>query len=180
MRIRHAINLAVTMSLAAALLHAAPPKKSREAAYKEDRAVIVVTGMRLNEDPSDYRVDLSVAEGATVKLTAADGTVVEKKTEPFSRAGGKGGDHRTADFIVDLETTYTISMRFQDGTTIRIDDYRIPKKWKTHFYFHSTTGTLSPSSILRFGEDARTKLRCCIYAVYPMESYRKLGGRQLQ
>lgn len=178
--LRHAIHLAVMLSLAATSPHAAPAKKPRDAAYREDRAVIVVTGMRLNEDPADYRVDLSVAEGATVKLTAPDGTVTEKKTEPFSRAGAKGANHRSADFVVDLDATYAISMRFQDGTTIRIDDYRIPKEWKTHFYFHSTTGTLSPSSILRFAEDPRTKLRCCVYAVYPMESYRKLGGRQVQ
>lgn len=177
---RHATHLAVMLSIAAAPVHSAPAKKPRDAAYREDRAVIVVTGMRVNEDPADYRVDPSVAEGATVKLTAADGTVTEKKTEPFSRAGGKGANHRSADFVVDLDAAYTITMRFQDGTTIRIDDYRIPKEWKTHFYFHSTTGTLSPSSILRFAEDPRTKLRCCIYAVYPMESYRKLGGRQLQ
>lgn len=177
---RHAISLAVMLSLTATFINAAPAKKPRDAAYREDRAVIVVTGMRLNEDPADYRVDLSVAEGATVKLTAADGTVTEKKTVPFSLPGAKGANHRSADFIVDLDATYAITMRFQDGTTIRIDDYRIPKEWKTHFYFHSTTGTLSPSSILRFAEDPRTKLRCCVYAVYPMESYRKLGGRQLQ
>jgi len=62
---------------------------------------------------------------------------------------------------------------------VRIDDYRLPRSWKTHFYFHGTTGTLSPSSILRVGEDPRTKLRCHVYAVYPVENYHKLGGRQV-
>lgn len=178
---RHTIPCALAVLLSGIMLHAAPAKKTRDAAYKEDRAVIVVTGMRLNEDPADYRRDLSVAEGATVKLTAADGTILEKKTGAFVRSGGKGGgDHHTADFVVDLDATYAITMTFKDGTVIRIDDYRLPKEWKTHFYFHGTTGALSPSSILRIGEDPKTKLRCCVYAVYPLESYKKLGGRQVQ
>lgn len=154
--------------------------KSKAAAYQSNSAVIVVTGMRLNEDPADYRKDLSVAEGAVVKVTARGGATKERKTQGFSKTG-KGGDQIffTADFEVDLDATYDITMTFKDGTVIRIADYRLPKDWKTHFYFHSTTGTLSPSSILRFGEDARTKLRCCVYAVYPLENYRKLGGRQI-
>ena len=80
---------------------------------------------------------------------------------------------------MDLDATYTITMTFKDGTVIRIEDYTLPKSWKTHFYFHSTTGTKSPASVLRFVEDPKTKLRCCVYAVYPLESYRKLGGRQM-
>lgn len=178
--LRQAIAFALAALFSGAMPHAAPAKKSRDAAYKEDRAVIVVTGIRLNEDPANYRVDLSVAEGATVKLTAADGATTEKKTEIFSRSGGKGGGHHTADFIVDMDAKYAITMTFRDGTTIRIDDYRLPKEWKTHFFFHSTTGTLSPSSILRIGEDPKTKLRCCVYAVYPVENYRKLGGKQVR
>jgi hypothetical protein len=155
--------------------------RSRKAAYQSNTAIIVVTGMRLNEDPADYRKDLSVAEGAVVKVTARGGATRERKTEAFSKAGKRGGEvHFTADFEVDLDATYDIAMTFKDGTVIRIADYRLPPDWKTHFYFHSTTGTLSPSSILRFAEDARTKLRCCVYAVYPLDSYRKLGGRQIQ
>ena len=49
-----------------------------------------------------------------------------------------------------------------------------------HERTHSTTGTLSPASVLRIGEDATTKLRCHVYAVYPLESYHKLGGRQVR
>lgn len=153
---------------------------SKKDAYQGSSAVIVVTGMRLNEDPADYRKDLSVAEGAVVKVTVPGGKTREKMTQTFSRTGkGAGQVHHTADFEVDLDATYEITMTFKDGTVIRIPDYRLPKDWKTHFYFHSTTGTLSPSSILRFGEDARTKLRCCVYAVYPLENYRKLGGHQV-
>jgi hypothetical protein len=156
-------------------------EKGKETAYQSNRAVLVVTGMRLNEDPADYRKDLSVAEGATVKVTARDGTARERKTEAFAREGKRRGEvYFTVDFEVDLDATYDITMTFPNGTVIRIADYRLPREWKTHFYFHSTTGTLSPSSILRIGEDERTRLRCCIYAVYPLESYYKLGGRQIQ
>lgn len=155
--------------------------KSKPAAYQSNRAVIVVTGMRLNEDPADYRQDLSVAEGATVKVTAQGGPTRERKTEAFAKTDkqGTGKVYFTADFEVDLDAAYDITMTFKNGTVIRIPDYRLPQDWKTHFYFHSTTGTLSPSSVLRIGEDAQTQLRCYVYAVYPLESYHKLGGRQL-
>ena len=156
-------------------------EESKQAAYQSNKAVIVVTGMRLNEDPANYRKDLSVAEGAVVKITARGGVARERKTEAFSRAGQRGGQvHFTADFEVDLDATYEITMTFKDGTAICIEDYRLPRDWKTHFYFHSTTGTLSPASVLRIGEDATTKLRCHVYAVYPLESYHKLGGRQVR
>ena len=115
-------------------------------------------------------------------MTAQSGAAREKKTEVFTSGGKKGGRperYYTADFSADLDTTYTIAMTFKDGTTIEIKDYSIPRDWKTHFYFHSTNGTKSPASILRFVEDPKTKLRCCVYAVYPLESYRKLGGRQM-
>jgi hypothetical protein len=176
------LRCALAVLLAWTMIQAAATKKKdrNAAAYQENTAVIVVTGMRLNENSEDYRKDLTVAEGATVKVTAQGGAAREKKTEALVRGGKKGGGevHYTADFSVDLGTTCTIAMTFKDGTAIRIDDYCLPRDWKTHFYFHSTTGTLSPASILRIGEDPKTKLRCCVYAVYPLENYRKLGGRQ--
>ncbi len=160
--------------------HAGAAGKSKDAAYQSNHAVIVVTGMRLNEDPENYSRDLAVAEHAVVKVTARGGAPSEKKTAAFSKAGKGGGQvFFTADFEVDLDAVYDIAMTFKDGTVIRIPGYRLPRDWKTHFYFHSTTGSLAPSAILRVGEDARTKLRCHVYAVYPLESYRKLGGRQL-
>ena len=175
------ITCALAALLAWTMPHAVAAQKRQDAAYQSDHAIIVVTGMRLNEDPADYRKDLSVAEGAVVKVTARDGATREKKTEAFSKSGKRGGEvHFTADFEVDLDATYTIAMTFKDGTAIRIENYTLPKDWKTHFYFHSTVGTLSPSSILRIGEDAKTKLRCYVYALYPLENYRKLGGRQVQ
>ena len=150
---------------------------SKDALYQENRAVIVVTGMRLNEDPSDYRKDLSVAEGASVKVTGRGGATREKTTEAYVRSGNNAGQvHFTAEFEVDLDATYTVVMTFKDGTVIRIEDYALPKNWKTHFYFHSTNGTKSPASILRFVEDPKTKLRCCVYAVYPPDAYRKRAG----
>jgi hypothetical protein len=175
------ISYALVVLLTWIVFHADAAEKSKAAAYQSNRAVIVVTGMRLNEDPADYRKDLSIAEGAAVKVTARDGTTREKKTEAFSKAGKKGGEvHFTADFEVDLDASYAIAMTFKDGTVIRIENYILPKDWKTHFYFHSTVGTLSPSSILRIGEDTQTKLRCYVYALYPLENYHKLGGRQVQ
>jgi hypothetical protein len=150
--------------------------------FESTSAIIVVTGVRLDENPDNFTKDLSVAEGAVVKVTARDGKAREKKTEAFSRNNKKGGgqeQYYTADFGVDLETSYTITMTFKNGTVLRVEDYTLPKSWKTHFYFHSTNGTKSPASVLRFVEDAKTKLRCCVYAVYPLDNYRKLGGRQL-
>ncbi|MBM4088443.1 MAG: hypothetical protein FJ276_03300 [Planctomycetes bacterium] len=161
---------------------AASGRDRNAALYQSNTATIVVTGMRLDENPDNYTKDLSVAEGATVKVTAQDGAARQKKTEAFTRRGKKGGspeEYYTADFSVDLGTTYTIAMTFKDGTAVEVKDYAIPRDWKTHFYFHSTNGTKSPASILRFVEDPKTKLRCCVYAVYPLESYRKLGGRQM-
>jgi len=181
-----AVLLAWPTAHAAAASDEPPPaagKKDRNAAlYQSNTAIIVVTGLRLDENPDSYRKDLSAAAGATVKVTARDGAAREKKTEPFTRRGRKGGSpeaYYTADFSVDLGTTYTIAMTFKDGTAVEIKDYTIPRDWKTHFYFHSTDGTKSSASILRFVEDSQTKLRCCVYAVYPLESYHNLGGRQV-
>jgi hypothetical protein len=174
------LSVATSIWLAWTLFMAGSPEKSKNAAYQSNRAVVVVTGVRLNEDPADYREDWSVAEGAAVKVIAPDGTARERKTSAFSKTGKRGGQaHFTADFEIDLDTSYDVTMTFKDGTVIRIADYRLPAEWKTHFYFHSTTGTLSPSSILRMGEDTRTGLRCYVYAVYPLESYHVLGGRQI-
>ncbi len=176
-----AFPLALAAMLIATALRAAAPQKSPEAAYKEDRAVIVVTGMRIDEDPANDRPDRSVAAGATVKLIGPDGKPQAKQTAALSRAKKSDGQvYFTADFVVDLDARYAVVMTFRDGTTVRIDDYRLPREWKTHFYFHSTTGALSPASILRTAEDPRSKLRLCVYAVYPLQSYHKLGGNQLR
>jgi len=171
-----ALHVLVAFQFLAALAIPAG-EASKNAIDQGNRAIIVVTGMRLNEDPSDYRKDLSVAEGASVKVTARSGATREKKTEAYVRSGNSAGQvHFTADFEVDLDASYTIEMTFKDGTVIRIDDYTLPRNWKTHFYFHSTNGTTSPASVLRFVEDPKTKLRCCVYAVYPPDAYRERGG----
>ena len=171
--------LAAFQFLAALAVPAAETPKAQ--IDQGNRAIIVVTGMRLNEDPSDYRNDLSVAEGASVKVIARGGATREKKTEAYVRSGSNAGQvHFTAEFEVDLDAAYTIVMTFKDGTVIRIEDYTLPKSWKTHFYFHSTNGTKSPASIRRFVEDPKTKLRCCVYAVYPTDAYRQRDGRQIQ
>lgn len=156
---------------------------SNSALFESNRAVLVVTGMRVDESPENYVKDLSVAEGATVTVATIGGETQQKQTAAFTRVARSSvrpETYFTADFDVDLEAKYTITMTFRDGTILRVDDYTLPKSWKTHFYFHSTTGTKSPASVLRFVEDPRTQLRCCVYAVYPRDAYQRLGGRQLE
>lgn len=153
----------------------------RKATANDNRAFIVVTGMRINEDPANYGRDLSVAEGAIVKITSRNGITSKKKTEVFSRPGQKTGElFFTADFPVILDSTYNISITFKDGTVIQIDDYRLPVDWKTHFYYHSTVGTVSPASVLRKKQDDKTKLWCYIYGLFPMDNYTKMGGSQVK
>ena len=112
-----------------------------------------------------------------MRVQAKDGAVREKTTTPFNGSGTRAGFF-SADFVVDLDATYEVEMTFRNGTTIKIDDFRLPREWRTHFYFHSTRGTKSPASVLRVGRDESSGLSCYIYAVFPMESYRALGGRQ--
>jgi hypothetical protein len=155
----------------------------RQKLSQDSRAVIVVTGMRLQEDPAGavLKKELAVAEGAVVRVTKKGGTATEKRTDPFVAGGSRAGaGYFSADFAVDLDATYEIAMTFPNGTVIRIDDYRLPKEWRTHLYFHSTRGTKSPASVLRIGRDEASGLSCYIYAVFPMEAYRALGGRQIK
>jgi hypothetical protein len=153
----------------------------RVATANDSRGFIVVTGMRINEDPANYGRDLSVAEGAIVKLTGRNSITLEKKTEVFNRPGQKAGEvFFTADFPVILDSTYNISMTFKNGTTIKIDGYHLPVEWKTHFYFHSTIGTVSPASVLRKKQDEQTKLWCYVYGLFPLDNYKKMGGTQVK
>jgi hypothetical protein len=156
--------------------------KGRQKLSQETRAAIVVTGMRLQEDPTGMvlKQDLAVAKGAVVRLSRQGGRGEEKPTAPFTARGSRAGaGHFSADFSVDLDATYEITMTFRDGTVIRIADFRLPQDWRTHFYFHSTRGTKSPASVLRIGRDKATGLACYVYAVFPLEAYRALGGQQL-
>lgn len=141
-------------------------------------AVIVVTGLRLApDDPAGERTELGVAEGARVTVRAVrDGSERTRPTSEFRGRGRLKGTFFTADFGVELGETYEITMTFRDGTVVRVSDYRLPAEWKTHFYFHNTTGTLSPASILRTVEDPRTRQQCRVYAVFPVASYQALGG----
>jgi hypothetical protein len=154
----------------------------RQRLSQDTRAVLVITGMKLKEDPAGMVLekDLAVAAGATVRVTKRGGRPEEKPTTLFG-AGGPRAErgYFSADFGVDLDATYDIAMVFKDGTEIRVENYRLPKEWRTHFYFHSTRGTKSPASVLRIGRDEATGLACYVYAVFPVEAYRNLGGRQL-
>lgn len=149
---------------------------------QDTRAFLVITGMRLEEDAAGMvrKKDLTVAEDAAVRVTKRGAEPEDKHTALFG-AGGLQAEQGnfSADFAVDLDATYDIVMTFKDGTVIRVEDCRLPKEWRTHFYFHSTRGTKSPASVLRVGRDAASRTGCYIYAVFPLESYRGLGDRQL-
>lgn len=163
-----------------AVLAAGSATTGQQAISKDTRAVIVVTGLRLQDGLAGEVKDLSVAEGALVRLTRKSGKTEEKRTAPFGAGGPRvGTGNFSADFIVDLDATYEITMTFRNGTVIRIDDYRLPQEWRTHFYFHSTRGTKSPASVLRIGRDQASGLSCYVYGVFPLDAYRNLGGRQL-
>ena len=175
------VALGLGLGLAAATA-AEVDSSGRQKLSQDSRAMIVVTGMRLQEDPAGavLKKELAVAEGAVVRVTKKGGVAEEKQTAPFVAGGSRAGaGYFSADFAVDLDATYEIAMTFPNGTVIRIDDYRLPKEWRTHLYFHSTRGTKSPASVLRIGRDEASGLSCYVYAVFPMEAYRALGGRQL-
>jgi hypothetical protein len=142
-------------------------------------AYIVVTGMKLNEDPKNFLKDVTVAENATVKVSMKNGPSQEKTTLKFTPSRDPQDVYYTADFKILFDSTYTVEMTFKDGTRIVVDDYKIPPQWKTHFYFHSTNGTKSPATVMRRQEDAATKLNCIIYGLYPLNNYKSLGGTQL-
>jgi hypothetical protein len=142
-------------------------------------AYIVVTGMRLNEDPGNLINDATVAEGALVKVSMKNGASEEKATKRFIPANNPKDLYFSADFKIAFDSTYTIEMTFKDGHKIVVNDYKILPQWKTHFYFHSTNGTKSPASVMRRQEDKVSKLNCLIYGLYPFSNYKALGGTQL-
>jgi hypothetical protein len=142
-------------------------------------AFIVVTGMKLNEDPRDFVNDATVAEGATVKVSMKNGASEKKVTSKFTPVNNSKDVYYSADFRIAFDSTYTIEMTFKDGNRIVVSDYRILPQWKTHFYFHSTNGTKSPASVMRRQEDKDSKLNCLIYGLYPFSNYRAMGGTQL-
>jgi hypothetical protein len=148
---------------------------------RENRAVIVVTGLKItSEAGGNERVDLSVAEGAAVTLSEKNGRSWTKNTEAFSKPFGTGGTVYTADFPVVMDSVYSISITFKTGTVINVDNYRLPRSWKTHHYFHSTDGTKSPASVLRKETDKDSGLSCYVYSLYPLSNYRLSGGTQVK
>jgi hypothetical protein len=85
----------------------------REATANDNRAIIVVTGLTINEDPANYGMDNRVGVGARVTLTARDGESWEKTIEAIRRPQQESGEiFYSADFPVILDSTYTISMKF--------------------------------------------------------------------
>jgi hypothetical protein len=147
--------------------------------FPNSGAYIVVTGMKLNEDPRDFVKDATVAEGAMVKVSMRNGVSEEKVTSRFNPVNNTKDVYYSADFRIAFDSTYTIEMTFKDGNKIVVNDYKILPQWKTHFYFHSTNGTKSPASVMRRQEDKESKLNCLIYGLYPFSNYRAMGGTQL-
>jgi len=146
-----------------------------------DTAIIVVTGMRFNNEGGEYLAeDLSVAEGARVIVAERNGTVREKKTEAFTENFYNGGTFYSADFPVRMDSVYSITITFNNGTVINIDDFRLDNSWKRHHYFHWTTGHKSPASLLRRQKDEQSGLWCYVYSLFPMKNYKLSGGIQVK
>jgi hypothetical protein len=143
-------------------------------------AIIVVTAMKFSSDAAPYEIDLSIGEGALVTISARNRDTREKMTEVFSRPFSNGDAFYTADFQVELDSVYSISITLRDGTTIQVDDYSLPSGWKTHHYIHSTSGTKSHSAVLRKKKDERTGAWCFIYSLYPLRQYHAQGGTQVK
>ena len=147
------------------------------AQYEESEAYLVITGMKLNENPVSYVKDPFYGKDAVVKITKKDGITLEKQVTEFSTKRN-GLTYYTADFKVPLDIEYSIEMKFSDGSVVSIPNYKLLSSWKTHFYFHSTDGSLSPSCILRSQAGLDKDLRLCVFAVYPYSNYLSLGGKQ--
>lgn len=146
-----------------------------------DTAIIVVTGLKINNEGGEYLMeDLSLAKGATVKVTGKNGSFREKKTETFPAKFYNGETFYSADFPVNIDSVYNISITFTNGTEINIDDYRIDNTWKRHHYFHWTTGNKSPASILRKQKDEKSGLWCYVYSLFPLKNYKLSGGNQVK
>jgi len=146
-----------------------------------DTAIIVVTGMKINIEGGNYVLkDISVSEGATVKVTERNGSVRKKKTEAFSVDFNSGETFYTADFPVRFDSVYSISITFNNGTVINIDDFRLDNSWKRHHYFHGTTGSKNPASVLRRQMDEQSGLWCYVYSLFPLKNYKLSGGTQVK
>jgi hypothetical protein len=147
---------------------------------KDNKAVIVVTGLKLRMEESTPVVeDVAAAKSALVTLTSQSGHSVTKTTQAFSREFSSGGTYYSADFPVVFDSIYDISIQFSNGTIIRINDYQLPGNWKTHHYFHSTTGKKSAASVLRKEKDENSDLWCFVYSLYPQSNYETIGGTQI-
>jgi len=147
------------------------------AQYEENEAYLVITGMMLNENPISYVKDPSFGKDAIVKITPKGGIPLEKQATEFSQKKD-GLTYYTSDFKIPLDAEYSIEMKFSNGNIINIPNYKLLPSWKTHFYFHSTDGSLSPSCILRSQGGLENDLRLCVFAVYPYANYLALGGKQ--
>ena len=168
----------LTALFALPLLTAGAFAEGQRADVLESRVCLVVTGLRVEEGPERSAVDPSVAKDAEVTLAQPGGATKRRTTAPLQRGGQV---YYTADFEVAFDTTYELTLTFKGGPTIAVKDYRVASEWTKVpiFTFNSTTGTKSPAAVLRCERDPRTGLGCYVYALWPLDNYRKVGGRQL-
>jgi hypothetical protein len=168
----------VVSRVALALLLRSCAAVAQQTPDDEKRFVIVVTGMLVSADGRTEMRNLAAGEGAVVDLLPRGGRYeASRSTAKAWRRGS--ATYYTADFAVAFDAVYDIVITFADGTVIRTDNYSVPDEWKTHFEFHDTTGTTSPSSVVRVEADEKTALRCYIYGLWPWSAYQKVGGRQV-
>lgn len=145
---------------------------------EENQAYIIVTATTYGSNDLYSKTDFSVAKNAKARLTASDGKVIEKETRLF-QTNNKITEkpYYSADFKIDLDSTYTIEL-YINNKAYKIDDYCLRTSWKTHFLYHSTTGSKSPATVFRKQEDTETGVALCIYGVFPYVFYQSLGGSQ--
>lgn len=149
-----------------------------EQAAPKGPVYLVVTGLKVDETGQVPAVDPAPGAGAVVTLTPAGGPPQRKAAVPLQ---ARGTTYHTADFAVDFGVAYEVTLAFQGGPTLTVKDYRVSAAWTKVpiFTFNNTTGTTSPAAVLRRERDAATGLGCYIYALWPYENYRAVGGTQL-
>lgn len=140
---------------------------------------LVVAGMKVDETVDPPVIETEVGKQAEVTVTGPDGTSDTKTVQAWERGGRT---YHTADFFVKFDTDYTIRLKYVDGTVVTMQEYRVDSEWTKVpiFTFNSTTGTTSPAAVLRSEVDNASHLGCYVWALWPYDSYRQMGGQQLK
>ncbi|MCC7491709.1 MAG: hypothetical protein IT204_05155 [Fimbriimonadaceae bacterium] len=139
-----------------------------------EEVYLVIGGLRTDPTKGPTAVDPTSGRGATVRVRGPRGEQ-QLSTAPWERGGRTWF---TATARIAFDTTYQITLRFADGTTVELPDYRCDREWTKVpiFTFNSTTGTKSPAAVLRSARlpDGRGLY---VWALWPLENYRAVGGK---